>query len=232
MGKPAAGRKVWGISQADLEKLLPLLSPVAIETDQTAIDEPTLPKEKWQLNKEAFDMLLAHLGPDDDSAGKEYERIRKTLIFYLKHQGCSSPDELADHILDGVCRQLEQGKKIDNIPGYCCGFAKNVLLEYWKRQKLVGIDEVKEPSTAHETIDREREAKEEKWGERRRNCQRQCRDKLSDDRKLLISVYVLSEQRQQIADQLGVPLQTLRLRISQIRKKLEQCKKRCLKKIV
>lgn len=91
---------------------------------------------------------------------------------------------------------------------------------------------MKQPSIDPRTIERERETEE--WEKQRLDCMRQCVADLPPDRKLLITVYARAntDQRQQIADQLGVPLHTLRLRISQIRKKLEQCKTRCLKKIV
>ena len=173
------------------------------------------------LQQEDFDRLLNWLDADSERAGSIYEKIRWRLIAILASRGCRFPEELADETIDRVARRVVdiQDTYVGDKAIYFLGVMNNVHHEYLKRP------EVSEPSICNYDI----EAKEKTHG-----CLDKCLDKLTPNSRQMIEQYYAEDKRakvdlrKRIALQLGISINTLRLRALRIREKLQACIDQCL----
>jgi DNA-directed RNA polymerase specialized sigma24 family protein len=184
--------------------------------------------------KEAFDKFLALLHPNRERAGEEYEKLRQRLIFYFERRGCRTAAERADETINRVIGKLAGGEELRSVASYCGGVARNVLREYWDdpRREWAELDEAASDSNAIEDpreIEREREA--EQYEHQRRECMRQCLQRLAADDRELMLAYCTTEQRADLAAQLAITLNALRIRVNRVRDKLRRCAADCLKKM-
>ena len=83
----------------------------------------------WSLTQPAFDGLLALLGPDRDVAANRYLEIRRNLVRLFEWRGCSTPEEYADETINRCARKISDGEAIRDVPTYCIGIARMLLLE-------------------------------------------------------------------------------------------------------
>jgi RNA polymerase sigma factor (sigma-70 family) len=174
------------------------------------------------LSQEAFDKLLGWLGPDRDSAGKKYEEIRLKLIKIFARRGCMVAEELADETMDRVCYKAQ--KIVDSYIGdpalYFYGVAQNVYLEYIKKRTAQPILPPPDPP-------------EEK--ERNYDCLHKCMEELDPPSRELILQYYQHEKKAKIdhkkdlAERLGIALNTLRMRAHRIKETLQKCVRECVK---
>lgn len=180
------------------------------------------PAKKFHgLNQEDFDRLLAWLDQDIERAAVLYEKIRWRLIAILASRDCAVPEELADQTIDRVARRVVdiQATYIGDKAIYFLGVANNVHHEYLKRPPILPPPEPDgDVSTKEET----------------HLCLEKCLDKLPADSSHLIKRYYAEDKqakidlRKQTAGELGISLNTLRLRALRIRAKLQTCIERCL----
>jgi hypothetical protein len=96
----------------------------------------TSSKVAWTLNSSSFDKLLAASNADRSSAGTAYKQLRLRLINFFDWHGCACPEELADETFDRVAQRLAEGEFIMNLPSYCFGVARRLLLEVMGQQGL------------------------------------------------------------------------------------------------
>lgn len=179
------------------------------------------PKKFHILKQEDFDRLLAWLDEDRERAGILYEKIRWRLITILAARDCPLPEELADETIDRVARRVVdiQETYVGDKALYFLGVANNVHHEYLKRPASP------EPPPPNDDV-------EEK--ERTHRCLENCIENLQEDSKHLIRRYYAEDKqakidlRKQLADELGVSINNLRLRALRIREKLQGCIERCL----
>ncbi|HQR66875.1 MAG TPA: hypothetical protein PLB02_05725 [Thermoanaerobaculia bacterium] len=180
------------------------------------------------LSAEAFEKLLAALGPDRDRAGAAYERIRLKLLRFFEWRQADDPEELADRTMDRVGRKLAEGEVIrESEPAaYVLGVARNILREHWSERK-------REVSTASRWADSVPPARDVD-SERRLRCLDRCLATLPPDRSELVLDYYLGRgagkigNRKRMAERLGVAPNALRIRMHRMRAALEQCVERCL----
>ncbi len=179
-------------------------------------------KQFRALNREDFDRLLSWLDPDPDRAGVIYEKIRWRLIAILASRGCSIPEELADETIDRVARRVIDIH--DAYTGdksiYFLGVMNNVHHEFLRRpalpkSTLVDVDDVATREATH-------------------LCLNKCLERLAPYSRSLIETYYAENKRRKIdlrkriAAELGISINTLRLRALRIREKLQVCIERCL----
>ena len=195
--------------------------------DKTDAKSETDEKPKWVMTQKAFDKLLNAFSPDREEAGKQYERVRLKLFRLFEWQALGSADELADETFNRVARRMDEGQKIDNLIGYIYGVARIVCKEVRKKPVPISLDDTSEnqrPVAAPETTE----------PDARLRCFDQCLDKLSGEKRRLIVDYYQYEGRdkikwrQKLADQLGIPLNALRIRAHRIRMTLENCITKCV----
>jgi RNA polymerase sigma factor (sigma-70 family) len=177
--------------------------------------------KNWVMSHESFEALLDWLDPDRDQAGIKYEQIRGGLINYFTFRAPCDAEDLADETINRVISRLpEIGYQINGDRArYFYGVARKVQLEYLRR---------KSPQPPQEPVnDSERQEIEH-------NCLDQCIRKLSpENRKLVLRYYQADgrqkiEQRKQLADELGIAPNALRIRAYRIRTALQKCLEKCV----
>ncbi len=176
--------------------------------------------KNWSLSQEDFDALLDWLDSDREQAGIKYEQIRSSLIKIFTGRGCLDAEELADETINRVTRKIKDIKsEFRGDPAlYFFGVAKMLLLEYMRR---------KPPQNPPPPPDSGR-------AELEYRCLERCIERLSEeDRSLLLREYgakgrTQAERRKALADELGISLNALRIRVYRIRVALKECIEKCI----
>jgi RNA polymerase sigma factor (sigma-70 family) len=188
-------------------------------------------KEQWTLTKEEFDILLSWLGSDAERAGKKYEEIRQSLIKIFTWRGCNEAEDLADETINRVA------KKVRNITNsytgdpalYFYGVAKNLLREQRRRTHLhTPITASSIPVAPIQSPDDTAEDPELPY-----KCMNDCIEQLNaKDRELFLRYYNGEKRppnyRKELASQMGMTANALRVKIKRIRTQLQKCIKACL----
>jgi RNA polymerase sigma factor (sigma-70 family) len=190
-------------------------------------------KNRWVITQQAFDQLLNWLDSDRDSAGSKYEKIRVRLIKIFVCRGCYDADDLADETINRVTAKLgEIAASYSGDPAlYFYGVAQKVHLEYLRKKPLVGASLASGREPGGQTV----------WPpevadgvEHEYACLEQCMDRLPPENRRLVLEYYQEERRakidhrKQLADQLGIALNALRIRAHRLRGQLQQCLQSCL----
>jgi DNA-directed RNA polymerase specialized sigma24 family protein len=184
-------------------------------------------RRKWALTQEAFDKLLAALGPDRESAAEKYLEIRSNLIRFFEFRGCPFPEDHADETINRVAKRACEGEEIHNPAGYFLGVARMLLLEIHKER-------AKERQALSELADAEAALYEFEELEPRVQCLERCLGNLSAENRELILQYYQGEKgakienRRKLTDRFKIPLNALRMRALRLREKLQVCVENCL----
>ncbi len=181
---------------------------------------------KWELTAEAYELFLSWLDPEREAAALRYEQIRKRLINFFNFRGCPVSEDLADEAINRVIRrapQLIESYVGDRTP-YFYTVAHHLHLEYMRKQQPADITS-DIPDRPQRKDDDDEEAME---------CLDRCLGRLQQgDRDLVLRYYDNErrgkiEDRRRLADQLGISLNNLRIRMHRLRGGLEGCVKECL----
>ena len=177
----------------------------------------------------SFDEILDWLNPDRDEAANIYVQLRADLTKIFAWNRCADPDGLTDEVLDRVARKVHAVRP--NFEGdpklFFYGVARNLIKESPKRlEKQVSIEgaDLAAPDAAVE----------DESAIMREECLHSCLQKLSaEKRELVLSYYAKEKQakidhRTEMARQMGLSVETLRVRLHRIRGVLEKCIERCL----
>src|SRR5262245_34878937 len=178
---------------------------------------------RWALTQDAFDGLLAVLGPDRENAGHRYVRIRRDLVRLFQWRGCATPDDYADETMNRCARKIAEGEEIRDIGTYTIGVARMLLREMARdrARQMRPLDEVPELYALSESDAVELEMRVESL---RRSLAR-----LSGEEQYLIINYYEGDKserirrRRMLMQTLGIPASTLRMRALRIREKLQMC---------
>lgn len=179
-------------------------------------------RAKSILTPAAFDELLLLLDQDRSQAGQKYEQIRRSLMLFFRSRGSLTPEDLADETIDRGARRISEGVEVYTSDPflYFYGIALRVLQEQQRKPLL-------RPPFPPEPINPEER-------ERKLRCMEECLAKLDAQTRDWLTQYVRgdyrarTEQRTKMAENMGVSLNTLRIRVHRIRAQLEQCVKRCV----
>ncbi len=174
------------------------------------------------LTSESLAALLNSFSSNEEEAAFAYTKLRDKLVRYFQLKGISETDEAADATIDRVAAKLNQNTKIEDLTRYAFGVAKKVFLERLRASQV----EKRATARFYEKSGKNDGAVETSYLEPLRSCF----DSLyEDEQKLLLSYFEdlpsdqLFEHRQKLAERQGVSLNTLRNRVSRIRKRLEDC---------
>jgi DNA-directed RNA polymerase specialized sigma24 family protein len=180
------------------------------------------------LTSESLDALLAFLDPDRDRAGSQYEVIRRRLTRLFEWRGFGNAEDLADETINRVARRIQEGIEVRSTDpyGYFCGVAHLVSKEIARRvareRAALERDEWQPALPLDEPEEDDRLA-----------CLRHCLERLPDDQRLLVLRYHQEDDhirsRQMLSQELGVPMNALRIRVHRVRRKLEECVAKCLR---
>jgi RNA polymerase sigma factor (sigma-70 family) len=181
---------------------------------------------------ESFEEVLAWLDPNREVAATMYVQLRHDLANIFKWRGCSDPEGLTDEVFDRVAKKVHEVRPTyqGDPRHYFHGVANNVVkenLKKFKTQVSLDDDELPEPlaikSEDDDTLDME-------------ECLQSCLPKLrSKSRKLIVAYYAKEKQakidnRSELAQQLGISVETLRVKVYRIRVSLQKCIERCLER--
>jgi DNA-directed RNA polymerase specialized sigma24 family protein len=180
-------------------------------------------RQKWSLTQNAFDGLLASLGPDRDVAANRYLGVRRDLVRLFEWRGCSTPDDYADETMNRCARKIAQGEQIRDLKTYSIGVARMLVREMARERcrRERPLDEALEPCTTPCASDNDLEDRGE--------ALRQSLDELSHDDRFLILNYYEGDKRERIktrkmlSELFGIGASTLRMRALRIREKLQLC---------
>ncbi|HJX89030.1 MAG TPA: sigma-70 family RNA polymerase sigma factor [Pyrinomonadaceae bacterium] len=178
-------------------------------------------KKDWVVTQESFDALLAWLDPNRERAAERYEDIRSRLIKLFTCRGCYEPEDLADETINRVIKRLKdiEASFTGDPTRYFYGVANNVHKEYLRRKP------VPQPPIAPESSEQI---------EREYECLERCMEELTADNRQLVLQYYQREKRaridhrKQLAQQLGIALNALRIRAHRLRTSLQECLQNCL----
>lgn len=182
---------------------------------------------------ESFDEILAWLNPDRDLAGSIYVQLREDLTKIFTWNRCPDPEGLTDEVFDRVAKKIHHLR--DSYVGdpklYFYGVARNLIKEIPKKVKMQMSLQGTEPASDP------RSELEQETAAMREDCLRSCLQKLSEDKRELILAYYAKEKqakidhRTEMAQRLGISVETLRVKAYRIRGTLEQCIERCLERM-
>ena len=169
-------------------------------------------------NAAAFERFLCWLGPDPESAGRKYELIRGRLIMMFKARRCVFAEDLADTTFERVARKLtDLTTEFNGDPArYFYGVAKKVFLEYQRelmtKRKTAGYSS---PASAED----------EDLEDMLKRLDEALSTISKSDRELILTYYTDSgrnkiSHRRDLARQLGLGPNALRLRVFRIRKEI------------
>jgi len=184
-------------------------------------------RQRWSLTQEAFDTFLTSLAEDRESAGQRYLEIRNNLIKFFEWRGGPFPEDHADETINRIAKRVYEREDVRNPASYYLGVARMILFE-------INRERVKQDQTLRE-LPSVSPASQPDESESRIDCLRHCLQQLSADNRDLILLYYDGERREKIdsrkrlADQLGIPVKTLRMRALRIREQLQHSVENCEK---
>lgn len=184
--------------------------------------------------------LLALL--DQENSGYEfekYESMRLKLFTYFRFHNVLDPDAAADEAIDRVVEMLGRRQEIQSLPSYLFTVARHLVGELKRTQKheLSKLSELSRIenflSPAGDSSEREQEILAVK--EARLECLEICLHKLAPEERELIRQYYAPGDglsKENLARQLGIEMNTLRIRAFRIRMKLLPCVRECSKRLL
>lgn len=189
-------------------------------------------KKDWVLTQDGLDALLGWLDPDPNRAGSKYEIIRVRLVKIFICRGCSDAEELADETINRVVARIDEIAKNyegDPLP-YFYAVSHKVHLEYLRKSNLRRVETAAEDLTDIAAPSGPGAGEEDSEYE----CLERCLEHLSEsNRKLVLEYYQHEKQakidhRKQLAAQMGIAVNALRIRAHRIRAALEACVRDCV----
>lgn len=183
-------------------------------------------KKNWTLTKDGLELLLEWLSVDREKAGIEYERIRKRLIKLYIIRGCVDPEALSDETINRVISKLPE--IVPHYEGdpirYFYGVANKVYQESLssRRKKEDQLDPTEHRKYFGAT------GSQPDGESPLTSSLKDCLDALPRESRDIIVEYFAadtrkSEYRRALAEKVGVNLNTLRIKVLRLKKKLEEC---------
>jgi RNA polymerase sigma factor (sigma-70 family) len=180
---------------------------------------------------ESFEEILAWLDPDREVAAANYVQLRHNLVQTFIWRQCSDPEGMTDEVFDRVARKVHEVRPTyqGDPRRYFHAVARNLIKENLKKIKTqVSLEDTdlatqQITQTEDETVDME-------------ECLQFCLQEMSADKRELIRGYYAKEKqakiehRRELAQRLGIPIETLRVRAYRSTTSLKQCIERCLKR--
>lgn len=179
---------------------------------------------------ESFDEILAWLNADRDVAASSYLQLRADLTKIFVYNHCSDPEWLTDETFDRVAKKIHDLRQdYEGDPRfYFYAIAKNLIREDSKKVKRhASLDDIEVAGKTTDETERE-------TAEMREACLHSCLKKLDAEKRSLIRKYYEKEKqakidhRAELAKQLGIKVETLRVNVYRIRNTMVECIERCL----
>ena len=184
------------------------------------------------LNQEEFDGLLALFSEDREEAGVIYEELRNSLVRYFDTRDCRDADMLADETLSRVALKAHtfDPSRHTRPSSFVFGFASKILLEYSRDPQKMRITYDR---WVQSTLSAPVESDDSESDAENIACLQKCLGEMSaEDRELIVSYYSKEKQekiasRKLMAEELGIKMETLHMRVHRLRGALKKCMKGC-----
>lgn len=180
-------------------------------------------KRERDPTKEEFEKLLAWFDSDRDEAGRKYQLTHARMTRIFAARGCVDADSLADEVMNRVAVRIDVVITKYPDPVCCClGFIEYVYQEY--RRDLLKRENAKPPPPPRPPEELEREDR----------CLEECLETLAQRQQVLFKRYFQGEKRgrigrrKQLAEELALTANALRIRAHHVRKDLHACIMTCL----
>jgi DNA-directed RNA polymerase specialized sigma24 family protein len=173
------------------------------------------------LTQEDFNGLLEWLGQDREQAADKYEAIRRRLIRIFISRGCHHAEELADETINRVTFKLKEIRPnyVGDPALYFYGVANKVHLEYVRKPASIMPPPPLDPP----------DETEQEYA-----CLEKCMAQMPGKQRELVLQYYAEDKRakidhrKELAEELGIALNALRIRVHRIRCLLQECMQSCL----
>lgn len=175
------------------------------------------------LEARRLQTLLERLRADSASGGFGYEQLRRRLILFFRQREPIDAETLADEALDRLARRLDEGVQINHPAPYAFGIAKLMLFEANARRQRQEA-RVDEPETTPAMIEDD-DSIDPALVRALRTCLRSIGRRGSE---LMLAYYRDDDARRiktrrNLAEKLGITVNTLRNRALRLREALETC---------
>ena len=174
------------------------------------------------LTSESFNLLLAKFSEDERQAAAVYTALRDSLVRFFEIKGDSEPEAAADATLDRTALKVAADTPIDDIRKYSFGIARLIFLERLRlSQKEKKAAEDFYTGKKVSLIDAETD--DYKFF-------RECFDRLPNAERIFLQSYFtdapyqkIIETRRRLTVEAGVSINQIRVKVSRLRKRLENC---------
>ena len=180
-----------------------------------------------------FDILLTWLNPNREKAWEKYHAIQETLFKIFTWRGCRDAEDLALEVINRVEQKMPD--LIEGYEGdparYFYGVAKNVAHESHREDAIFSEFQEDDAAAIQGLFANDDKQCED---DERQQYLRHCLAQLSEgDRNIVLSYYGYDQKtkladRKQLANERGVTMNALWIRVSRIRSSLAACIKECL----
>lgn len=190
------------------------------------------PMKNRSMTEEEFKRFLNWLDADRELAAQTYEKLRRRLVVYFIKRQCAAAEDLSDQVLNAAMAHfLKQNALLLGQPlPYIFGIARNVYRQHLNKQISTDGDvdwqRLSFPDVSEETSEKER----------RSVCLRNCLREMKDQERQLFLLYylkkneALDEYRIRLANQFGLTINALRLKMMRLRDQLRSCITTCQQK--
>jgi len=171
-----------------------------------------------------FSRLLTFLCADDpDEAGRRYLSLHKKLEGYFRTRGVADTSAAADETLDRAGRRIAEGTDVPNINSFCLGIARFIIMESWRLN-------TRESAAFLKFLEQHEQATADQI--HRLSLMKQCFEQLPYNERDLLDSYckalrgqARAQHRRDLAESLSTNVAALRIRVTRLRKDLEDCVK-------
>ena len=145
--------------------------------------------------------------------------MRRRLIQFFNFHAAIIPEDLADEAFNRLAKKIRNGETIQKIPQYLAGIARMLLLEERHRTRR----ETQFIESALHVFHPDQE------NNQMLDALEACLEQISSSNRKLLDRYYTAESRnrilnrQKMAEELGISLNSLRNRALRLREKLEHC---------
>jgi hypothetical protein len=169
-----------------------------------------------------FSRLLTFLCAEDpDEAGRRYLRLYQKLSGYFQFRGVADPTAAADEALDRAARRIAEGAEVPDIDKFCLGIARFIVKEGWRSNN-------RESAAFLEFLE-QHDRDDQTHGF---SLMKNCLEQLSPDDRELLNSYcgtpsgrARARYRLELAEQLKLTVTALRVRVTRLRRGLDDCVK-------
>ena len=179
------------------------------------------PRAGHDLSAAEMDKFLAWLTPVTQDAGRKYQEIHRCLTAIFVRRGYAEAEELADETIDRVIRRVARDDSFDGderLP-YFVRVAYHVHLERQSKRSVLPPPPVTASAEELEAADR---------------CLAHCLKRLEPHQREILLQYYRNDRRAKIdcrkrlAEELGLAVEALRLKIHRLKASLRPCLQNCL----